>query len=109
MARQSATADGASDDLGKLKGDIEKLRADLSALTRTMKSVGNSAVADVQSMGMEKLEELRSDLERATGHVRRQGEASVAEIEKAVQERPLMSLLAAFGAGMLLARLIGRT
>ncbi|MEZ5933545.1 MAG: hypothetical protein R3F54_16650 [Alphaproteobacteria bacterium] len=108
MATQSATSASAPNDLGKLKDDIETLRADLSALTKTMKSVGSSAMADVQTMGADKLEELRAEIDRATGHVRRQGEASVAEIEKAVQERPLMSLLAAFGAGMVLARLMGR-
>lgn len=108
MARQSASSGDSADDLDKLKDDIDNLRADLSSLTKTIKGMGNSAVEDVQALGAEKLDELRAEIERATGQVRRKGEASVAEIEQAVQDRPLMSLLAAFGAGMLVARLLDR-
>ena len=108
MARQSASSDKTSDDLDKLKDDIEALRADLSSLTKTIKGMGSSAVEDVQALGAEKLDELRAEIERASGQVRRQGEASIAEIEQTVQERPLFSLLAAFGAGMLISRLLDR-
>ena len=107
-ARQSGSSANASDDLDKLKDDITALRADLSSLTKSMKAMSNSAVEDVQALGAEKLDELRAEIERASGEVRKKGEASVAEIERAVQERPLMSLLAAFGAGMLITRLMDR-
>lgn len=107
-ARQSESLENVSDDMGKLKDDIAALRADLSSLTKSMKSMGNSAVGDLQALGAEKFDELRAELERTSGEVRQKGEASVAEIERAVRERPLMSLLAAFGAGMLITRLMDR-
>ncbi len=108
MARQSTSSNDASDDLSKLQDDIEKLRADLSSLTKTMKDLGGSALEDAQNLGAEKLEELRGEIERASGRVRRQGEASIAEVERTIKEKPLLSLLAAFGAGMLITRLMDR-
>lgn len=107
-ARQSGSSANASDDLDKLKDDIAALRADLSSLTRSMKAMGSSTVEGMQALGAEKLDELRSEIERASSEVHRKGKASVAEVERAVQERPLMSLLAAFGAGMLITRLMDR-
>lgn len=106
--RQSGSSAEVSDDLDKLKDDIAALRTDLSSLTKSLKSMGNSAVGDVQALGAEKFDELKAEFERASGEVRQKGEASIAEIERAVQERPLMSLLAAFGAGMLITRLMDR-
>ena len=55
-----------------------------------------------------KVEELGADLERAADALRRQGQASIAQVEDTIKERPLLSLLAAFGAGVLIARLLGR-
>ena len=108
MARQSTASSDASDDMEKLRDDIEKLRADLSSLTKHMKEAGGSALEDAQALGAEKLEELRAEIERASGKVQQQSAASIAEIERTVQERPLLSLLAAFGAGMLITRLMDR-
>lgn len=108
MARQTSSSDDASDDLSKVKDDIEKLREDLSTLTTHLKAMGGSALEDVQSLGAEKLDELRAELERASGKVKAKGEMSIAELERNVQERPLLSLLAAFGAGMLITRLMDR-
>lgn len=108
MARQTSDSSDTTENLSKLKDDIDALRDDLSSLTETIKAMGNSAVADAQSLGAEKLEELRAEIERASGEARLKGEQSIAEIERTVQERPLMSLLAAFGAGMLIARLMNR-
>ena len=108
MARQSAATDKASDDVSDLKDDIEKLRADLSSLTKHMKELGGSAVADARKAGEEKVDDLLGELDRTAQQLKRQGEASVAEVESTIRERPLLSLIAAFGVGMLITRLLER-
>ena len=108
MAGQTTSTNKASDDLGALKADIGKLQSDLSSLTKHMKDIGGSAVADAQKAGTDKVDELRDELERTAQRLKRQGEASVAEVEKTIQERPLLSLAAAFGVGMLITRLLDR-
>jgi hypothetical protein len=47
-------------------------------------------------------------LEQTAGRLGNQGRVSVAEIERTIRERPLTALLAAFGAGLLFARLWDR-
>ena len=108
MARQSTSTGTNSGEFDDLKTDIDKLRADLSSLTKHMKEVGNSAAADAKKAGADKVDELRNELERTAQQLKRQGEASVAEVEKTIQEKPLLSLLAAFGVGMLITRFLDR-
>jgi ElaB/YqjD/DUF883 family membrane-anchored ribosome-binding protein len=68
----------------------------------------SAALARAQTAGALKIEEFGVDLERAADALRRQGQASIAQVEDTIKERPLLSLLAAFGAGVLIARLLER-
>jgi ElaB/YqjD/DUF883 family membrane-anchored ribosome-binding protein len=108
MARQDSSTDAVASDLGDLRADIEKLRGDLSALAKHMKEFSGSAVAEAQRAGSDQIDVLRTELERTAQQLKRQGEASVAEVEKTIQDRPLLSLAAAFGIGMLVTRLLER-
>jgi ElaB/YqjD/DUF883 family membrane-anchored ribosome-binding protein len=108
MARQNASTDDVADDVGKLRSDMDALRADFATLADHIKQIGGSAMSEARSRGADKVSELRKDLERTADHLREQGEASVAEVERTIQDRPLLSMLAAFGVGMLLTRLLER-
>lgn len=108
-ARQAASNDKASDDLDDLKGDIDKLREDLLTLTQHMKSLGGNALSEAQQKGAEKVDLLRTELERTAKQVRSHGEASLADFEKTIRDKPLLSLAAAFGVGMLISRLLDRS
>lgn len=107
MARENATITESS-DMSALKQDIEQLRSDLASLTKHIKGLGQNAVAQARSAGADRVDELRGELERTVDQLRQQGEASVAKVESVIQERPLLSLLAAFGVGMLMTRLLER-
>lgn len=107
MAREAASVDVA-DDMTKLKQDIVQLRDDLSAISKQMAKVGQASLAQARATGADKVDELRAELERTYQRLRDQGEAGMAEVERTVQERPLVSLLAAFGLGMILTKLFER-
>ncbi len=106
MAR--ATTPDLADDLAKLKEDITRLRDDLASVSEHVAGLGRSSYGQAKTAGIDKIDELRQELERTYERLRAQGEASVADVERQVQERPLLSLLAAFGIGMLATRLLAR-
>jgi ElaB/YqjD/DUF883 family membrane-anchored ribosome-binding protein len=108
MAKEVETVTKADQELDAIKEHVEALRAELAGLTKHVKGLSSAALARAQTAGALKIEELGADLERAADTLRRQGQASIAQVEDTIKERPLLSLLAAFGAGVLIARLLGR-
>ena len=82
-------------DVDRLWGEIDEMRKDMKTLTRAMKDLG----ADKGRDALDQVEYLRK---RATKH------AAQAEkhIERGIEERPIISVVAAFGAGFLLAKLL---
>ena len=108
MAKEIETATKTDQELDAIKEHVEALRTELAMLTKHIKGLGSATLARAQSAGVLKIEELGADLERAGEALRRQGQASVAQVENTIRERPLLSLLAAFGAGVLIARLLVR-
>jgi ElaB/YqjD/DUF883 family membrane-anchored ribosome-binding protein len=108
MAKEMETATKADQELDAIKEHVEALRTELAMLTKHIKGLSSATLARAQTAGALKIEELGADLERATDALRRQGQASITQIEDTIKERPLLSLLAAFGAGLLIARVLGR-
>jgi ElaB/YqjD/DUF883 family membrane-anchored ribosome-binding protein len=108
MAKEMESATKADQELEGIKEHIDALRTELAMLTKHIRGLSSATLERAQSAGALKIEELGADLERAAEALRRQGQASVMQIENTIRERPLLSLLAAFGAGMLIARLLER-
>jgi ElaB/YqjD/DUF883 family membrane-anchored ribosome-binding protein len=108
VAKAIETATKANQELEAIKEHVEALRTELALLTKHIKGLSSATLARAQTAGALKIEELGADLEHAAEALRRQGQASVAQVENMIRERPLVSLLAAFGAGLLIARLLER-
>ena len=108
MAKEMETATKADQELDAIKEHVEALRTELAMLTKHIKGLSSATLERAQTAGALKIEELGADLERAADALRRQGQASIAQVENTIRERPLLSLLAAFGAGLLIARLLER-
>jgi ElaB/YqjD/DUF883 family membrane-anchored ribosome-binding protein len=108
MATDTKAAIKADQELDAVKEHVAALRTELAALTTHIKGLGSAKLGQAQSAGSLKIEELSADLQRAADALRQQGQASVAQLEDMIREKPLISLLAAFGAGVLLARLLER-
>ena len=108
MARETDVATKADQELDAVKEHVQALRSELATLTTHIKGLSSAKLAQAQTAGSLKIEELSADLQRAANALRRQGQASVAQFEDTVREKPLISLLAAFGAGVVIARLLDR-
>ena len=108
MARETDAATKADQELDAVKEHIQALRAELSTLTTHIKGLSSAKLEQAQSVGSLKIEELSADLQRAADALRQRSQASVAQLENTIREKPLISLLAAFGAGLLIARLLER-
>lgn len=92
----------------RLKASYERLRRDFDELRRELLAAGGERGA-VARAGLERrLEEMRHEFEDLSTEWREKGQAGVARLEATVRERPLTALLAAFGIGMLIARLLER-
>lgn len=90
-------ANGASKTAEQLQADMEQLRADVSAM---METIGKLA-EDGRHEGARRVREARDKMID-------QAEKSREAVESQIVERPLVSVLAAFGVGMLLGRLLDR-
>jgi ElaB/YqjD/DUF883 family membrane-anchored ribosome-binding protein len=108
MARETDAVTKAEQEMDAVKEHIQALRSELATLTTHLKGLSSAKLEQAQSAGSLKIEELSADLQRAADSLRRQGQTSVAQFEDTIREKPLISLLAAFGAGILIARLLDR-
>ncbi len=82
-------------DVDRLRGEIDEMRKDLKTLTRTMRDRG-------AEKGREALDRVEYLGRSARSHAAR----SQARVEDSIENRPLISVLAAFGLGFLLAKLL---
>jgi ElaB/YqjD/DUF883 family membrane-anchored ribosome-binding protein len=108
MARETDAAAKADQEIDVVKEHIQALRAELASLTTHIKALSSAKLEQAQTAGALKIEELSGDLQRAADALRQQGQASVAQLENTIREKPLIAVLAAFGAGVLIARLLER-
>ena len=94
-------------DVDVLKKDIEDLKASVSALIGDLKKSADARGASAAESARAKLDSLgqsASDMARAAADRGRH----TAEAADTVRDRPLQSVLIAFGAGLLLAKLLDR-
>ena len=84
-----------------VKDDLSKLRADISHLSSALKDTTSANVR-------EQMEAIRTRIDKITGEARTHGRQSIDDIADHIEERPLASVLIAFGVGVLLGRLIDR-
>lgn len=82
-------------DVDRLRGEMNEIRKDLATLTYA-----------VRDFGTEKSQEALDKLERYGKRARKQMRRTERRIEHQVEERPIVSLVAAFGIGFLFAKLL---
>jgi len=95
-------------EIDAIKGDLNTLKDDVQKLVQ---SVGN----DQWESGREALERLQKTSEEARAEVNRlareagvRGREGISSVENQIEERPFTSVLAAFGVGILLGKLLHR-
>ncbi|MEX0694161.1 MAG: hypothetical protein WD075_06945 [Rhodospirillales bacterium] len=92
------TNEHAQEDYDTLKATIEKLTADVSALSHSLADV-------LKERAGRAAHDIRDGVKSAAGEISEKGKASQEAIEQTVRERPFQSLLAAFSVGLLIALL----
>ena len=84
-------------DADQVRVDIEKLKADIAALTDSLKTLAGD-------VGVEGASAVRAAGQKTREHVNQAAET----VEQQIVERPFSSVLVAFGVGLLLGKLLDR-
>lgn len=95
-------------DTSRLEADIEQLKKDLKQLNDTLVGLGRDGFDAVQSEGAARLEALRKEAEDIAKRLKSKGQGQYDALEAQVQDKPLLTLMAAFGLGLIISRLIDR-
>ncbi|MDF1586162.1 hypothetical protein [Marinimicrococcus flavescens] len=100
--------EGVAETADRLKASYEQLRRDVDQLRQELLAAGGERGAAARTAVERRLEAMRHELEGLPAELREKGQATAARVEAVVRERPVTSLLAAFGIGMLIAHLLER-
>ena len=95
-------------DASDLAGDIAQLKKDLEKLSGSVMGLGRDGIAAAQKGGAEQLGAWREDVGDAATNLMKQGQHQLDAVEGQVRDRPVLSLLAAFGVGLVVSALIDR-
>lgn len=89
-------------EIETLKEDLAKLRNDLSAIPATGRDIAEDSVAAARESLQQETEKLAARLRSAADEAESQGRELVDDVGRTVKERPMTSLLIAFGGGLIL-------
>lgn len=95
-------------DLAALREDLARLRDDIASVKSTIAGIGKRTASEAKDAGSAKLAELRDELEELGDSMYARGHDALAGVERTVHDRPLTSLLAAFGIGLVMSRFLDR-
>jgi ElaB/YqjD/DUF883 family membrane-anchored ribosome-binding protein len=96
------------DDLETLRADLKGIREDLTHVMEGMKGTAGQKVKEVAQNLKESGEQVGMPVLDQVGRVKEKGTELAAQLEEHVRERPMTSLLVAFGAGLILSRMMER-
>jgi len=88
-------------EFGAVKDDLAKLRADIANLSAALKDLTSETVH-------EQLDSLKGRIDRATSDVKLHGRQTLDDLADHIEERPVASVLIAFGVGVLIGKLFDR-
>ena len=97
-----------SREMETLRADLAKLRADFAGVTDALKEAGQKKAETAREGLADLLKSLRDELGGVLDQARDKGKRSVETVGHQIEERPLASLLTAFGVGFILAKLLDR-
>lgn len=95
-------------ELDNLRSEMAKLRADFAGVAEALKGAGRAKAGEVKEDAAEFVEGAEEEIKRILGIVRAKGKKSVEAVEHKVADHPFIALLAAFGIGFVVAKIIDR-
>ena len=84
-----------------LKVDMSKLRSDLAEVAQALMEAGKMEASEARSRMQEMAQQRLDEVRKALDVARERGKNAADVVKQQVEEKPLMSLAIAFGAGML--------
>lgn len=105
----SPSSKAVESDMEQVRADLAQLREDMAAVAESVVALGRGRVrrardraTEAKDEGLDRLRDLLVDL-------RERGEAVEGRVESEIQDRPWTSVLAAFGLGFVLGKLMDRS
>jgi ElaB/YqjD/DUF883 family membrane-anchored ribosome-binding protein len=86
------------DDMAELRASVDRLTKDVAALSHSLADILKERVGQAA-------DDIREGVKTAAGEIGEKSKASKEAVEQTIRERPYQCLLAAFGAGLLIAQL----
>ncbi|MGM0768548.1 MAG: DUF883 family protein [Pseudomonadota bacterium] len=105
-------AKSAQDDYNRVKEDLQLLREDFAKLTKTVSDGQKNNISslrdEIRRESREALESVRKRGDEAITRARDASSKAVHDVEHQIEERPFLSILIMFLAGILVGRLLDR-
>jgi len=95
-------------ELQALKTDLASLRTDLKGVVQAVKDMSNRGVEVAKATLEGEAKQLREDFRSAMEETKQRGKDSAQALGKQIEQNPYVSILAAFGLGLILGKLTGR-
>jgi ElaB/YqjD/DUF883 family membrane-anchored ribosome-binding protein len=95
-------------DLEALKEDMAQLRSDLAELTQRLVETGRDEIGTARNRVRARARNLGQELRETLNDTGERGLKTVESVEQLMAERPMVSLLAAFGLGLFVGKLLDR-
>jgi ElaB/YqjD/DUF883 family membrane-anchored ribosome-binding protein len=95
-------------DTSELVADVAQLKEDIKKLSGSIVGLGRDGFDAAQRGGAKQLGAWRDEVDDLAKGLKKQGQHQLDVVEGQVRDRPVLSLLTAFGVGLLVSRLIDR-
>src|SRR5690625_1629989 len=95
-------------ELGTLRGDLDSLRSEVRKLSEDLSRTAQTGASAISAEAQAEMKRLRSELDDLYERAVSRGQATWEGVEEHVERNPLLSLGIAFGAGLLLGKLLDR-
>jgi ElaB/YqjD/DUF883 family membrane-anchored ribosome-binding protein len=93
-------------EMESLKSDLSQLREDVGNLTVALKEAGAARASEMSDEARQRMQAAASNLSARYDDMRVRGEQAVEPVTREIQERPLTSVLTAFGVGFIIGKLL---
>ncbi|HHH46115.1 MAG TPA: DUF883 family protein [Thiotrichales bacterium] len=93
-------------EIEKLKADIAQLREDLGSVTEALKAAAAQQAEEARARAKARAEQARENLQQKVDEALNTGQQMAAQLDRKVADNPMTALLAAFGVGFVLAKMM---
>ncbi|WP_341580819.1 hypothetical protein [Marinobacter metalliresistant] len=105
-------AKSTQDDYDQVKRDLQALRDDLSKLTRTVSESQKSNISslrdEIRRESREALDQVKQKGDEVLHRAKDAGDKAFHDVEHKIEERPFLSIIIMFLAGILVGKLLDR-